>query len=86
MDAGERRQIAVVRLLTESYGLLGKPSDAADAFADASDASPTDALLAYEGALAAQRAHRVATAKRLADRAALLGHQDAAALVKSLTE
>lgn len=84
LDGPERRQLAVLRVVSESYGLLGKPGDAARWWIDASDAVPTNVNLAYEGALAAKKGGKVDDAKRLADRAKVLGHPEAAALTAEL--
>ena len=84
LDETQRVSTAVVRLAAESFGLLGKPDEAAEWWVRAADASPTDAVIAYEAALAAKKAGKTADAKRLADRATVLGHKDAAALKSEL--
>ena len=80
LEGAERNQLAVLRLVSESYGLLGKPGEAAAWWVKGSDAVPTDPQLAYEGALASRKGGRLEDAKRLADRAAVLGHREATAL------
>lgn len=80
LDESQRVSVAVVRLASESFGLLGKPEEAAAWWIRAADASPTDPGAAYEAAVAAKKAGKTDEAKRLADRAAVLGHKDAAAL------
>jgi tetratricopeptide (TPR) repeat protein len=80
LDESQRVSVAVVRLASESFGLLGKPEEAAAWWIRAADASPTDPSVAYEAAVSARKAGKTDEARRLADRAAVLGHKDAAAL------
>ena len=84
LDPESRHQLPVLRLLAESYGLLKRPDLAADAYAQASDAQPTDPQLAYEAATAADKASRADEARRLAARAQALGHADARELADRL--
>jgi predicted Zn-dependent protease len=84
LDPESRHQLPVLRLLAESYGLLKRPDLAADAYAQASDAVPTDPQLAYEAATAADRAARPGEARRLAVRAESLGHAEARELADRL--
>lgn len=84
LDKGERYQLVVLKLMADSHGLMGRQDLAAEVFQQASDESPQDATLAYEAALAAERAKKPDAARRLARRAADLGHTDAAEMVKRL--
>jgi predicted Zn-dependent protease len=84
LDEGERVQIPVVRLAAESFGLLNRPVDAAAWWIRAADAVPTRADVAYDAALSARKAGNLAEAKRLAERASVLGHADAKALTREL--
>jgi predicted Zn-dependent protease len=81
---GERTQVPVVRLAAESFGLLGKPGDAATWWIRAADAAPTRGDVAYDAALAARKAGNLPEAKRLAERASVLGHAEARALTREL--
>jgi len=84
LEPGERFQMPVLQLMAESHGLLGRPDRAAEMFREASDATPADASLAYEAALASERAGMSSESRRLARRAADQGHADAQELVKRL--
>jgi tetratricopeptide (TPR) repeat protein len=84
LDEAERVQIPVVRLAAESFGLLNRPADAATWWIRASDAAPTRADTAYDAALAARKAGNLSEAKRLAERASVLGHADAKTLTREL--
>ena len=84
LDKGERYQMPVLQLMAESHGLMGKPERAAELFQEASDESPGDAALAYEAALAWERAGKASEARRLARRASDLGHPEGEELVKRL--
>ncbi len=77
VEGADTRSLPVLRLMGECCGLLGKPGDAAREFAQASDASPGDAELAFEAATWMERAEDVAGALAFARRAAELGHAGA---------
>jgi predicted Zn-dependent protease len=80
----EKRQDAVLRLMAECYGMLGRPGDAAALYVAASDDQPEAADLAYEAALWLERAGEGARAADLARRAAGLGHEKARSLAEKL--
>lgn len=84
LDESQIVSVAVVRLASESFGLLGRAQDAAAWWIRAADAAPTDPGVAYEAAMSARKAGQINEAKRLADRAAILGHKDAAELKSEL--
>jgi tetratricopeptide (TPR) repeat protein len=84
LDPSQLVSLPVVRLASESFGLLGKPDEAANWWIRAADAAPTDPTISYEAALAARKAGRIEDAKRLADQAAVLGHKDASSLKSEL--
>lgn len=84
LSDAEKRQDAVLRLMAECYGMLGRPGDAASLYASASDAQPEAADLAFEAAVWMERAGDAARARDLARRAAELGHEKARALAEKL--
>ncbi len=77
VEGADVRSLPVLRLMGECYGLLGRPGDAAREFAQASDATPGDAELAFEAATWLERAEEMDGALRFARRAAELGHAGA---------
>lgn len=66
LTPAERRELSVLSLLAECYGMLERPVDAANAYADASDTKPDEPDLAYEAAAWFARAEQ-------ADRAMVFG-------------
>ncbi|MBX3384968.1 MAG: hypothetical protein KF768_00190 [Phycisphaeraceae bacterium] len=68
---------AALRLMGESYGLLGRPADAAALYERAAQAEPTDADLWYQAALWHERAGDADKRRRTASTAAMLGHPEA---------
>lgn len=77
LTEAERRKPEVLGLLSESYGLLGKPGEAGAAYAQAFRASPDKAEFAYQAALWFERAKDVARAREMARAAGMMGHADA---------
>lgn len=84
IELSQRREAAVARLIGECYGMLGAFSEAAEAVADASTSAPTDGALAYDAAVALDRAGEGARALEFAKRAQMLGNADAAKLLARL--
>lgn len=84
IDEPERHDPLIVRLLAECFAMLERPADAGEAFAEASDAHPEDAELAYETATWFARAEQNDKALHYAKRAISLGHQQAVKLVERL--
>lgn len=84
LDKSQRRELPVVRLIAECYGMLNRPTNAAEAYAEASLAEPTSADLAYETAVAYERAGDLEKAAEFGRRAKLLGSQPAAKLMERL--
>ena len=84
MDAAERQDPAVLRLIAECYGMIERPHDAAETYAKASDAKKDDADLAYEAATWYARADRNDQAMVYARRAFALGHAQAPKLIERL--
>ncbi|MCC5821922.1 MAG: tetratricopeptide repeat protein [Phycisphaerales bacterium] len=80
----EMERLPVLRLLAESYGLLGRPGEAASRFMDAAERSPRDAALAFEAAQWLERAGDRDAALRWARRAGELGHERAGDWARSL--
>jgi predicted Zn-dependent protease len=84
MDVSQRREPMVARQMAECYGLLGKTLEAAGVLAEAANAAGTDAKLAYDAAVAFERAGEKTHALEWAKRAAMLGHADAEKLLARL--
>ncbi len=84
MDAAHRREPHIVRLIAECFAMLDRPGDAGRAFAEASDARPDDADLAYEAATWYARGEMKEHALVYARRAISLGHAQAIQLVEHL--
>ena len=74
----------ILREIGLCLGMLSRPEDAADLFADAVEIRPDDPELLYEAALWHDRAERPDRALGYASRAAELGNEKAAALVERL--
>jgi tetratricopeptide (TPR) repeat protein len=86
MEVSQRREPAVVRLMAECYGMLGRHAQAATVLADASLADGSNAELAYEAALAFERLGDKAKALEFGERAKILGSEPAARLVARLSQ
>jgi len=74
----------ILRELGLCFGMLSRPEDAADLFAEAVEIHPDDPDLLYETALWHDRAERPERAMGYAVRAAELGSEKAAALIERL--
>lgn len=74
----------ILREIGLCFGMLSRPEDAADLFADAVEIRPDDPELLYEAALWHERAERPDRALGYATRSAELGDDKAAALVDRL--
>jgi len=86
IEARQRKEASVARLMAECYGMLGRPVDAASIMGDASLASPTDATLAYDAALAFERCGNRAKAIEFAKYAKASGSEAGAKLLAKLAE
>ncbi len=84
IETPQRRDPQIVRLIAECYAMLDRPADAGHAFAEASDARPDDAELAYEAATWYARAEMKDRALVYAKRAIALGHTQAVKLVERM--
>jgi tetratricopeptide (TPR) repeat protein len=85
LDPVEQRDLPVLRLIGESYGLLQRPGEAAKRFVQASDALASDADLAFDAAQWLERAGDRTNAAVYATRAAALGKKEAGAMVTRLS-
>ncbi|HYE01973.1 MAG TPA: tetratricopeptide repeat protein [Phycisphaerales bacterium] len=84
LDEAQRRSPEILGVLGECYGLLGKPGEAALAYAEAFARAPEPevrAALAYQAALWFHRAGQPEEADRFARSAAGLGHEPARQLL-----
>ena len=86
LDDADKGRLSVLNEMSECYGLLGTPEEAADAFALFSDRAPTDADLAMQAAIWSDRVKRPNQAVRFAERAANLKVVGAEALLERLTK
>lgn len=77
----DKRDPAVLAIMSECYGMLQRPADAAALYAKASDAEPTSGELAMQAALWHQRAGDLAKALTYAKRAKMLDVQGAGAVL-----
>ncbi|NUQ68694.1 MAG: tetratricopeptide repeat protein [Phycisphaerales bacterium] len=84
LDEAEKREPGVLQLMSECYGLLERPGDAADLYVAAAKSDPMRGDWAYEAALWLSRAGRRDEALPFAERASMMGVQGAAALFESL--
>ncbi len=82
----ERRQLHVLRVVGESYGLLGRPGEAAREFAAAANARPDDGELQLEAAIWQERIGELEQALDFARRAEALGIEAGAKMVARLSE
>lgn len=84
LDPSQQADRQVVTLLGETFGLMGKPDEAARAFARAVEASPSDPELNYQAAVWHQKIGDRAKATAFARTAAALGNQPARDLLDTL--
>jgi len=84
LPEGDRRSVEMLRLIAESYGMLGRAGDAASMFASAADAEPTSGALWFEAAVWAERVGDRDEALRRASHAAMLGDETASKMVDRL--
>jgi tetratricopeptide (TPR) repeat protein len=84
MDPSQRHEAPVARMIAECYSMLGRHADAATVMAEACTADPIDKDLAYDAALAFDRAGDKARALDYAKQAKILGHEGAGKLIERL--
>jgi predicted Zn-dependent protease len=84
LGTGEARSDGVLRTKGESHGLLGRPGDAAEMYAEAWRAEPGRTHLAYESAVWFERAGDGEAALEMARSAAAGGEARASGLVERL--
>lgn len=77
LSEAERGRVEVLGLLSESYGLLGKPREAGEAYARVFKGSPDKPELAYQAALWFEKAKETGRAREMARAAGMMGHADA---------
>ncbi|MBX3389605.1 MAG: tetratricopeptide repeat protein [Phycisphaeraceae bacterium] len=80
LEPSERAVEAHARVLADALSSLHRGTEAAQVLAEASDAAPKNANLAFDAAVRARRAGEASLFERLRDRAKELGHPDAASL------
>ena len=80
----QRRDKSLLTVLSESYGLLGKPDEAATMYSEAAAGDFTDAELSYCAAVWLDRAGHPDKAVNYARTAAMQGHQGAKDLLEKL--
>ncbi|HZW09279.1 MAG TPA: tetratricopeptide repeat protein [Phycisphaerales bacterium] len=81
----ERRQLPILRLVGECYGLLGRPAEAMSEFEAAAAQSPEDGDLLFDTAVWCERANEPDKARAYARRAADLGIRAGADMAARLT-
>ncbi|MBK7405664.1 MAG: tetratricopeptide repeat protein [Phycisphaerales bacterium] len=81
----DRRQLPILRLVGETYGLLGKPAQAAKEFEEAAQATPANPDLLFETAVWCERAGRQADALRYAQQATRAGSESASKMAQRLS-
>lgn len=84
LDPSVRREKGVMGVLSESYGLLNKPSDAASMYVEAASANLSDPELSYNAAVWLERSGESTKAVNFAKTASMLGHQAAHDLLAKL--
>lgn len=80
LPPGERSAEPQARVLADALSSLHRESDAAQVLAEASDAAPKNANLAFDAAVRARKAGDKALFERLRGRVEELGHPDSASL------
>ncbi len=84
IEARQRKEPAVARLISECYGMQGHPADAATIMGEAFLASPMDGSLAYDAAVAFERAGNREKAVEYARYSKALGNESAVKLLAKL--
>lgn len=84
MELSQRREPPVVRLIADCYCMLSRYSEAAAALSDSAQANSSDPSLAYDAAVAQEKAGDIPAAIAFAKRARTLGHDQAGKLVEKL--
>ncbi len=82
----DRREPPVLELLSQCHAMLGDPASAAEAYAEAFNATPDDPELAYHAAIWWKRAGDPARSQRFAEASAGLGHAEAIALLADIAD
>lgn len=84
MNEQDKMSSPVLRLTAECYGLLSKPQAAAEVYARAVEAKPRHPEVAFEAALWFERAGQSDKAKTYAERAAMLGNEQARQMLQRM--
>lgn len=84
LSDAEKREPGVMSTMAECFGLLRRPGDAADLYASASDSDPANVDWAVQAGLWLEKADRKDAARRYAQRAAMLGSEEARTLLARL--
>jgi tetratricopeptide (TPR) repeat protein len=84
LEASQKTEPSVIRLTAECFGMLNRHADAAATWAAGFQAHPGDGAMAFEAALAYERAGNRARAVELARHAQGLGHPGAPRLLERL--
>jgi predicted Zn-dependent protease len=82
----EQREPGVMQLMSQAYGLLKRPLDAAALYVNAAKTDTARGDLAFEAAQWFERAGETEKAREWAERAKLLGDPNAAALLERLSK
>lgn len=85
MSEQDKLTLPALRLTAECYGMLSKPKAAAEIYARAVDAKPRHPQVAFEAALWYERAGDAEKARSFAERAAMLGSDEAQQMLTRLT-
>lgn len=85
MNEQDKLTLPVLRLTAECYGLLGRPQGAAEIYARAVEAKPRHPEVAFEAALWFERAGDGDQARSFAERAAMLGNEQARQMLQRIT-
>lgn len=84
LDASQQRDPGVMQVMSECYGLLSRPGDAAGLYAAASDKDPAKGDLAFQAAVWYDKAGERDNALKYAQRAAFLNTEGAQAMYERL--
>ena len=85
MSEQDKLTLPALRLTAECYGMLSKPKAAAEIYSRAVDAKPRHPEVAFEAALWYERAGDAENARSFAERAAMLGSEQAQQMLQRMT-
>jgi len=84
LDESEKSRPEIMQVLSECYGLLSRPADAAAMYVARAQADPSDRGMAREAAIWSERAGDLDAALEYAKRAAMLGDEAGRKMVERL--